>query len=360
MESFEEKEWKAFPVSGLFDRFEPGRGNGLGHLTEAEPGYGVQYIGATDRNDGVLCFVDRNEETEGMIQPGNCVGFIKNGDGSAGYAVYKEKEFISTSDVIFGYAGWLNRYTGLFFVAAQNMTEGKYSHGYKRNMRRLLADRVMLPVTDAGDPDFGYMDAYMKRIQEDLYGRYAAYARDRLSVLGKRKGVPGLSEKKWAAYPIESLFAVSPGKRLTAADMKAGDRPFIGATAENNGVTAFCGNKNASLDRNVLGVNYNGSIGYAFYHPYECVFSDDVKRFHLKGHEDNVYVLLFMAAAIGKQRGKFGYAYKFNAERMGRTRILVPVTDAGEPDYGYMEQYMKNLMIEKYEGYLRFAGKTEF
>ncbi|WP_368103219.1 hypothetical protein [Bifidobacterium pseudocatenulatum] len=40
-----------------------------------------------------------------MILEGNCIGFIKNGDGSAGFAIYKAEQFISTSDVLYdGYA----------------------------------------------------------------------------------------------------------------------------------------------------------------------------------------------------------------------------------------------------------------
>ena len=38
--------------------------------------------------------------------------------------------------------------------------------------------------------------------------------------------------------------------------MVSGNIPFIGATDSNNGITEFIANKN-TLDKNVLGVNYN-------------------------------------------------------------------------------------------------------
>ncbi|MFR3365050.1 MAG: hypothetical protein ACLTV1_10310 [Christensenellales bacterium] len=98
-------------------------------------------------------------------------------------------------------------------------------------------------------------------------------------------------------------FDIFPGKRLVAADTTAGDRPFIGALDNNNGVARFVSDTNESLDKNVLGVNYNGNgMVIGFYHPYECIFSDDVKRFHLKHHEDNEFVLLFMKVAILQQK----------------------------------------------------------
>ena len=83
-------------------------------------------------------------------------------------------------------------------------------------------------------------------------------------------------------------------------------------------------------------------------------FSDSVKRFHLKSYKDNAFVLLFMKVVILQQKSKFGYLYKFNAERMTNTRIMLPVTDSGTPDYEYMEQYAKNMMLRKYKQYLAY------
>lgn len=43
--------------------------------------------------------------------------------------------------------------------------------------------------------------------------------------------------------------------------------------------------------------------------------------------------------------------------RMKRLEIMLPVTDAGMPDYKYMEQYTKNMMLKKYEQYLAFIDR---
>lgn len=155
---------------------------------------------------------------------------------------------------------------------------------------------------------------------------------------------------------IDSIFDILPGKRLVAADSSPGNRPFIGALDNSNGVARFVSDTNDSLDKNVLGVNYNGNgMVIGFYHPYECIFSDDVKRFHLKQHNDNAYVLLFMKTAILMQKQKFGYLYKFNAERMSHTSIMLPVNDSGNPDYLLMEAIGKIIMMKKYACYLSYV-----
>lgn len=169
-----------------------------------------------------------------------------------------------------------------------------------------------------------------------------------------------LSDRKWEPFFISDIFSISPGKRLTKADMDSGTIPFIGATDSNNGITNWVASPNGSLDRNVLGVNYNGSVVESFYHPYSCVFSDDVKRLHLKHHSDNMYILLFLKTVILKQKSKYTYGYKFNGQRMERQKILIPVTSQGEPDYDFMEQYGKQVMTEGLQRYLNYrSGQPE-
>ena len=38
---------------------------------------------------------------------------------------------------------------------------------------------------------------------------------------------------------------------------------------------------------------------------------------------------------------------------------MLPINDAGEPDYAYMEQYTKNLMFRKYKQFLLFLDRSE-
>lgn len=168
------KEWKPFSIVELFPKIIPGRGKGLNHLPKVNTG-GVNYIGATNRNNGVLCYVEEDDYSRPMILDGNCIGFIKNGDGSAGFAIYKAEKFISTSDVLYGYADWLNRFTGIFFVTAQDMIEHKYSHGYKRNKEHLAGDKVMLPIDDSGEPDYAYMEQYAKNMMLRKYQQYLEF-----------------------------------------------------------------------------------------------------------------------------------------------------------------------------------------
>ena len=113
-------------------------------------------------------------------------------------------------------------------------------------------------------------------------------------------------------------------------------------------MTAFVSNNNKSIDENVLGVNYNGSVVENFYHPYQAIFSDDVKRLNWKDEAmGNKYSYLFLKQMILSQKIKYAYGYKFNGERMKHQKIMLPVTEAGLPDYDYMKSYMQKQELEQ-------------
>lgn len=164
-----EKIWRPFFVGDLF-KLETGKSKGLNHLKEDE--HGIPYLGATNRNNGVLAFVN---PVENLIQRGNCIAFIRNGEGSVGYSVYKREDFIATSDITCGYADFLNEYIGLFITTVADKVRGKYNFNYKRSDTRLRREKLMLPVTDDGNPDFDYMDAYIRNETAKIYRRYLAY-----------------------------------------------------------------------------------------------------------------------------------------------------------------------------------------
>ncbi|MCD7771397.1 MAG: restriction endonuclease subunit S [Oscillospiraceae bacterium] len=167
-----------------------------------------------------------------------------------------------------------------------------------------------------------------------------------------------LQDREWKEFEISAIFEISPGKRLTKSEMKSGSKPFIGATDSNNGITAFVSNSNVSEDENILGVNYNGSVVENFYHPYTCIFSDDVKRFRTKQVEGNKYIYLFLKTVILQQKSKYAYGYKFNEQRMQKQLLLLPVDSTGNPDYDFMEQYIKDREQQIVQDYLNYVNKN--
>lgn len=337
----EEVEWKEFKIRDIF-RFEKKPSKGLNHLTEKENG--ISYLGATNRNNGVLTFVEENEK---IVHEGNAIAFIRNGEGSMGYSVYKKENFIATQDISVGYNEHLNSYRGMFITTIADRVRGKYNFGYKRNQERLENEVLTLPVDATGSPNWQYMEDYVKRLELEQLENVLEYIYI-YRTISFHRDFQKSKRVEWKEFWLEDICEIQSGIRLTQSDMTEGDRPFIGATEFNNGITAFVSNTNKSLDSNVLGVNYNGSVVKSFYHEYECVFSDDVKRLKVKDNAyQNKYVYLFLKQVILQQECKYAYGYKFNASRMKRQKIMLPVGQTGEPNYSYMIDQMKWLEFKE-------------
>ena len=166
VEPLSEKNFGTFTIGELF-YLEQGRGKGNNHLTSVENG--ISYLGATNRNNGVLDFV---EPVENLIQQGNCIAFIRNGEGSMGYAVYKKENFIASADITVGYSENLNEYTGKFLTTVSDMARGKYNFNYKRSDTRLKREKIKLPVDERGEPDWDYMENFMRYQESCLLKKY--------------------------------------------------------------------------------------------------------------------------------------------------------------------------------------------
>jgi hypothetical protein len=212
--------------------------------------------------------------------------------------------------------------------------------------------KILIPIKKNGEPDYSFMEQYMQQKEFEKFEKLKKHISARIEKIKNFHEINPLEKKEWGEFFIEEVFYIKAGKRLTKADMNTGKLPFIGASDSNNGITNYVSNSNSSLDSNVLGVNYNGSVVENFYHPYKAIFSDDVKRLSLKEVEGNEFLYLFVKTMILKQKSKFQYAYKFNEARMLRQKLLFPIDKNGKIDYDYMENYIKKLEYEKLTKYI--------
>lgn len=290
----------------------------------------MPYVSSTALNNGVDNYI---EVTDKMRTYSNCLSVANS--GSVGSSFYEPFEYVASDHVTHLQNDNFDEYIYLFIACMTSRWSAKYNFNREINDARISREKILLPVKKDGTPDYDFMKSYVIKLQATQYQKGTTYFKNKKDSL-KYKKIKPLTEINWKAIPLYEIFKIYSGKRLEKYNMVTGTRPFIGSTDSNNGITNFVSNENESIDKNVLGVNYNGSVVENFYHPYECIFSDDVKRLHLINHEDNPFVLLFFKTIILQQKKKYMYAYKFNEGRMKRQYIVVPVKDDDTPDYDYM------------------------
>ena len=290
------------------------------------------YITATANNNGIGYFVGNNNKT----LDSECISVNRN--GSVGYAFYHCYEALYGNDTRKLKPFRKNKYTALFIAHAITSQKDKYGYGYKMGTGRLKRQKIMLPVS-GGEINYKYMENFVKNIEKKQIKNVLKYLDKYIYIYIMYNH---FDKVDWKEFFLDEICNINSGARLTKANMNEGKMPFIGATDSNNGITNFVSNTNKSLDKNILGVNYNGSVVENFYHPYECIFSDDVKRISFKDDEgQNKYCYLFLKQMILKQKEKYRYAYKFNGDRMARQKIMMPVDENNAINYVAIEKFIK-------------------
>ena len=344
MLNLNDREWRPFFLTELFPQIQ--RGKRL--KTENHSPGKTPYVSSSALNNGVDNFISNTEKVRIFS---DCISLANS--GSVGSSFYEPFAFVASDHITHLKNEKYNKYHYLFIASILNRLSQKYNFNREINDNRISREKIMLPVDAAGNLDLDFMELYIKEREKQLIQKYKAFISNNIQYGGVSTN---LESVKWKAFYINEIFSISAGKRLTKADMDNGQIPFIGATDSNNGITNWIATPNSSFDKNVLGVNYNGSVVENFYHPYGCIFSDDVKRLHLREHADNKYILLFFKTVILQQKVKYTYGYKFNGQRMERQKILLPVNEEGRPDYEFMEQYGKQIMLQKYQQYLNYIS----
>lgn len=342
-----EKEWQEFKIGKIFEQLL--RGNNKGHSNE-DCQFGVSYNGAKYNDNGVTGFVETNGKFK--IFKGNAIVFVMTGEGSVGLSVYKKEDFVPSSNVFVGYSSVLNRWNGLFLVTAINNGADRYNYGYIRNEKRLFNEKILLPVNSDGLPDWQFMEDFMKQIERDKIAAVLSYYNNSLNNNGLRgveRWIP--SKSCWAAFAIQDICEIVSGQDIYERERIAGNTPYITATANNNGIGYFISNQNTTLEKDCISVNRNGSVGYAFYHPYYALFGNDTRK--LRPKYLNKYTSLFLTACIEKQRVKYGYGYKMGTERLKKQKILLPVDASNQPDWINIERFMQQMELEKIICYLK-------
>lgn len=344
MLNLNDREWRPFFLTELFPQIQ--RGKRL--KTENHVPGKTPYVSSSALNNGVDNFISNTEKVRIFS---DCISLANS--GSVGSSFYEPFPFVASDHITHLKNEKYNKYHYLFIASILNRLSQKYNFNREINDNRISREKIMLPVDVAGNLDLDFMEQYIKERESQLIQKYKDFISKNIQSGGV---LTDLKLVKWKAFYINEIFSISAGKRLTKADMDSGRIPFIGATDSNNGITNWVATPNSSFDKNVLGVNYNGSVVENFYHPYGCIFSDDVKRLHLREHADNKYILLFFKTVILQQKVKYTYGYEFNGQRMERQKILLPVNEKDHPDYKFMEQYGKQIMLQKYQQYLNYIS----
>lgn len=148
-----------------------------------------------------------------------------------------------------------------------------------------------------------------------------------------------LEDRRWKYFSFDELFEIKRGSENKIPD-NSGSVPFVSATEKNNGILDYIDAETLEAP-NQITVSNDGSIGETFFQEEEFIASIAVTI--LSNPHLNKYNAMFINTLIRKEKYRFSYGRKWGLEKMKKSIIKLPVDDEGNPDWQFMEDYIKSL-----------------
>ena len=326
------KKWIPFKYS---DIFEVKKGKRV--VIEEELEGKTNFVSSTEFNNGVSKMVN--------IEPNNKGNLITvNYDGSVGEAFYQDKPFWALDSVNVLYPKFkLTPNIAMFLITLIKKEQHRFNYGRKWNKLRMEKSSILLPVDEKGVPDWDFMDSHIKRLYQ------LKRITEQLNEFNSRKRKKvDLFDKKWKYFKYNDVFDIQKGYYNKRPE-EIGDLNFVSASFNNNSVTDKVDKSVVSklFKPNCITVVNNGYAGEAFYQREEFTCSHDVNILKVRNRELNPHLAMFLIEIIRREKTKFNYGRKWRVKRMKNSLIKLPLNSKEEPDWDFMERYIKSLHYSK-------------
>lgn len=336
--------WGEFRIKDLFE-IETVKGKPIESYKKGN----IPYVSTAATNNAVINFIEKEKN---IITS----AFAITVDPIKGTCFFHDYDFVGR-----GFSGAsvnvlrninLNKYNGMFICSSIEKTSKlKASYGYLFNSNRLKMGVILLPIDSNNNPNWKFMEDYIKQEMKAQSQKVITYYENKLSKLGYE--LLDL-EVEWKEFFFKDIFKeIKRGKRLTKSNQVDGIIPYVSSTSINNGVDNFIGNnENVRMYSKNLSLANSGSVGSCFYHHYEYVASDHVTALSLEKSDE--YIYKFMSAIISRLEEKYSFNREINDKRISREKLFLPVDKNGEPHWEYMSNFVKKPEKENIEKILNF------
>ena len=334
--------WKEFSVCKLFGNSRLGKYHSPESLVESETGY--PYICASNQNNGVNQKMSLVSGNDVRPTPQNIISWGKQ----CPYFTFHEEPCVTGQGMYYIVVPkYIPRRAIRYVITVlQSAVEGKF--GYSDCFIGSSMDdlKIKLPSTTNGDPDWAYMESYMANLETKVA--------DSLTMLQTAKDVKKkkVDTREWGEFKFGDLFDLrgikqaKSQKLIPTVELSDGIPcvPYIVQSQFNNMVGRYVDkqwlieNNEPPVEGNalVLGVTLNACS----YQPEEFGASQVITARSPCLNKNNGF---FITAIVRKEIEQFDYKEKPSFEKYRALKIMLPMDKTGQPDWAYMEEYMRKV-----------------
>ena len=317
--------WKWFDINNLF-LIEKGERLVKSERTEGE----TQLITASSKNNGVVDFLSKEsfQENKKLFDNKITIDMFFN-------VFYHNYEYFSDDNVHTLIPKFDLKNSSIYFFLLTVLRQSSYKYAYGRQLRikRLELEKIKLPVDAEGEPDWDFMERYVKKISKKIY----------FDKKVKQFEPKKINTRNWKKFVIGELFKnnIKRGMRLVELDRTKGDLMYYSASSKDNGLTDTISNP-LFIENDAI---IYSTFGDCFYVEGEFTASDEISI--LKHSKMNKYNGLFIATILRENKYKYDFGRKAFLNKLLKDSIKLPVDSEGEPDWDFMEDYIKSLPYSK-------------
>lgn len=279
---------------------------------------GIPFVGRAEKNNGVTARVEVIEGIE--PNPANTISVA--GGGSVMSSFLQKSPYYSGRDLYY-LKPQVNLTDKEMLYYCMCLKANKYRFSYGRQANKTL-DSLMVPSV-ASIPD------WVNTIKIPTVNKQPIVIKHY-----------DLNISKWKYFDLIELFGIQGTQSFTKQQIQQygiGRCPYVVTSSENNGVQGFY--NHFTEEGNVITID-SATIGSSFYQVDNFSASDHVEKLIPK-FSMNKYHALFITTVLNLEKIRYGYGRKFAQMRIKRTKIKLPKTLEGGPDWEFMENYIKSL-----------------
>ena len=308
----------------LKDIFDIEYGNQIDlNKLEIDPN-GINFVSRTSKNLGVVCKIAKLENKKLFTK--GCITVTLGGEFLLSSFVQQDDFYTAQNIKVLTPKIELTDLEKKFYCYIIKNNRFRYrSHGREAN--KTLND-ILIPSKDEIPPWVYETTLQEPQVEPILNNNYE------------------LDTSKWINSPISKLFKIEKGGINTISKTIVGDVPLISSTESNNGVNKFIADDKKLFSGNKITIASNGSVGETFYQLQDFYATGDTNIL-TPLFEMNNFVAFFFVTIFRYEKYRYDYGRKWGKTRMQNDIIKLPAKENGEPDFEFMENYIKSLPYSK-------------
>lgn len=310
-------------LEDLFDVFY-GTSLELNHLKRAK--IGINFVSRTSKNNGITAIVEPLKD----VKPLDAGSITVAAGGSVMSSFVQNKPFYTGRDIFYLKPKKLMKLAEkIYYCMCLGANRHKFSYGRQANrtLRLLeLPDKIPSWVYKSKTND-------LSEVKEPFM----------------KKRITNLNFQNWKKFKIDDLFTVyTGGDKPKKNDPKHRNGILVNSIenlTENNGIKEKIFYNDNKKFKNFISISSIGvNTGQAFYQPELGAVFTRVKALVPKENTRlNPYTGMFIVTVFQLEKIKYSYGRVLDESRLSNTMIRLPSNSKGQPNWQFMEDYVKSL-----------------